>query len=337
MKGKTNYRLEEEKAKDLVNGILDEFTMSPETLAEAFQFASKFYTYSPKNTKLIFSQNRGATYCQSFKGWKDMGASVKAGEHGLKIWVPVQVTVLDLGDRKVQLSNATKEQKEQYKQGKIRGRKTLHFKLGTVFDISQTTFPKERYPELYSVGFTSDEHNKICEAIKLYSLEKLKCPIIETDMQSISIRGTYTPSQNIIRINNNLEDTQRLCTMLHELGHQLTYQKEIEKSVPYKEMEADAMSIMLQSTYNLELSDTRKNHFVSSFHQFINNLEGRNPYEEVDKMFDYVYDTYQNNIDEINKYVVKEIDITRQISQNKEVTKEKKLEREREKDNEIEI
>ena len=67
-------RIENEKeARDLLNNLHSTFTDDPAVLAEAFAFSSNFYTYSPRNTQLIYAQNRGATYCQSYADWKKMG------------------------------------------------------------------------------------------------------------------------------------------------------------------------------------------------------------------------------------------------------------------------
>lgn len=95
------------------------------------------------------------------------GCSVLKGEHGLKVWVPVSATFIDLGNgNKVQLSKATKEQKKACKEGKLPSEKRLvAFRLGTTFDISQTNFPKERYPELFNMGFNDADQRMLCNAV----------------------------------------------------------------------------------------------------------------------------------------------------------------------------
>lgn len=95
-------------------------------------------------------------FCPVFSGMEGKrGAFVKKGEHGLSIFVPVLVTVLETEEGPVQLKYASKEQKEAYKRGEIKGETETRFRLGTVFDISQTTFPPERYPELFHMGYES--------------------------------------------------------------------------------------------------------------------------------------------------------------------------------------
>ena len=49
----------------------------------------------------------------------------------------------------IKLSQATKEQVESFKDGKIESFQRLSFMPGTTFDISQTTYPPEKYPQLF--------------------------------------------------------------------------------------------------------------------------------------------------------------------------------------------
>ena len=89
------------------------------TDSRVLDFGAKFYQYSARNTMLIYKQNRGATFVQSFKNWKDMGHPVKRGEHGLNILVPVQCTLIKDDGAYIPLREATKEQKELFKAGKL--------------------------------------------------------------------------------------------------------------------------------------------------------------------------------------------------------------------------
>lgn len=302
------------KAQELLNSILKSYQEKPEVMAEAFAFASNFYTYSPKNTQLIYAQNPHATYCQSFKDWKDMGASVLKGQHGYKIWVPVQSTLLEVEEGKfVQLSNATKEQKEAYKSGEIKGYKRVHFKIGTVFDIAQTSYPKDRYPELFNMGYSSDEHKMIYNGIVHYIDEKMNWSITREDLSSISLRGYCKPLLKQIVINEKLEDTQLLSTTLHELGHALIHCDMPSTSVAQKEIEADALSIMLESTFGVPVIDSRKRHFANHFNHFKDEFIEKEPNEKdkveekienaINQVFQDVFEVYRQNIEDIQLYV----------------------------------
>lgn len=312
MQNSDNYREKaienENKAKQLLKDIKKKYREDPAVMAEMFFFGANFYQYSPNNISLIHSQNGGATYCQSYAAWKKMGYHVKKGEHGLKIWVPVQQTVLKIGNEEVPLSSATKNQKEEYKKGHIKAVQRLHFKLGNVFDISQTDYPKEDYPKLFSMGFNDDQYKMIFTEINRFSREKLKCPVLIQDLKSISLRGCYYAKDNVIKINNRLNDSERLSTLCHELGHAFIHNinsDRANKTTSQRELEADALSIMLQSNFELPLTASRKRHFVQHYESFISECNEKkiDVDERLDIIFGNVYKIFKENISEIDRYV----------------------------------
>src|SRR5699024_10286528 len=135
---------------------IESWAVQPEALAAFFQFSEKFsYQYSFRNTLLIQQQNRGAILCQSFDAWKKSGYSVLKGMHGMSIYVPVQATMLEIDGKSIPLSEASEKQKEDYKNGKIPYKTKLHYRIGKTFDIAQTNFPPEKYPDLLSRGIPS--------------------------------------------------------------------------------------------------------------------------------------------------------------------------------------
>lgn len=202
------------QARELILSVSKSYTENPEKMAEVLEFASRFYQYSLHNMQLIYAQNNHAAFVQSFDAWKKMDAHVKKGENGMKIWVPVKLTILILSDgQTVPLSEASEEQKKGYYNGYIEGKKVLRFKIGTVFDIAQTDFPKERYPELYSMGYSSAEHAQIVEGLIKFC-ESLGCNVFTRDLSTITGRGYYESSSNQIVLNSLLEDTQRLSNFI---------------------------------------------------------------------------------------------------------------------------
>lgn len=299
------------QARKLLKDVQDGWREDPNTLAEALAFASNFYTYSINNTIIIYEQNPHALYCQSFDAWKKMGFSVLSGEKGIKIWVPVETTLLEVADKKyVALSQATKEQKELYKQGTIKGLKRTTFKIGNTFDISQTNYPVENYPELFSMGYPSSLHDDIFKGIAEFSEAELKHPVLVRGLSSISLRGMNSEDRMII--NGRLESTQKLCTTIHELGHTLIDYIKSGKSVAQKEVEADAFTIMLESNYGLPLTDARQRHFVDNYKIWEKEVKAHHEDNtEVDKVMNGVYDNvfhiYKDNIEKINRYVDKHI------------------------------
>ena len=222
-----------------------------------------------------------------------MDTQVLKGEKGMKIWVPVKTTFLILGENNyVSLSDATKEQKEAYKEGKIEGRTRTTFKIGTVFDIGQTNYPKEKYPELYSMGYSSEQHEMITNGLINFCKE-CGCRVETKSLSSISLRGNYDATTNHIALNEKLEDTQRLSTLSHEIGHMLQNHGSKEVSVSQKEFEADCISVLIQCHFGIELNDARKSHLSYHFKKFEEELKTSDPLmkdEDVIKQLEGVLD-----------------------------------------------
>ena len=281
------------KARELIKQISDGYTKDPDQLAELLAFASKFYKYSINNSELIKAQNPGAMFVQSFEAWKHMDANVKKGEHGLKIWVPVKVTVLfPPGEEPVPLSEATEAQKMDYESGIIPGKQALRYKIGTVFDISQTNYPVEKLPELYSMGYSSEQHSLISKGlIKFCEYHGVK--VVNEDLESIALRGYYSADSKKIAINNLAQDTQYLSTLTHEIGHMLQEHDTRDISASQKEFEADCISVVLQSYFGIELTELRKKHLSEHYKVFISEVKKDNPNitdDECIKLVDGVMD-----------------------------------------------
>ena len=300
----------QDEARNLIHEIGKSYTRSPEKIAELLEFSSQFYKYSINNTELIYAQNKYATYVQSYSAWQKMDAHVKKGEKGLKIWVPVISTVLQLENGEIiALEDATREQRSAYEQGLIKGQKSVKFKIGNVLDISQTDFPKEKLPEIYNKGYTSEKHAEITEGLIKFCLSK-GCGVRTASLDSITLNGNYAPDSNLITINNNLEDTARLSTLTHEMGHFLEAHGDRDISTVQKEFEADAISVLIQSMFGIEINDQRKAHLAFHYKEFIGELKSKNPNIDEDeqiKLVDEVLgnslDIFKKNAEEMKKFV----------------------------------
>ena len=78
-----------------------------------------------------------------------------------------------------------------------------------------------------------------------------------------------------------------------------------------KELEADALSIMIQANYGLELTEARKMHFKNHYDSFIETLKGtdKDPFTEIDSIFKSVFHSYKEHIESINDYVFNRINL----------------------------
>lgn len=308
---------EKEKMKETIQEAIKGWSVNPKSLIEYFQFSEKFsYQYSFRNTVLIQQQNRGAVFCQSFAAWKKAGYSVLRGMHGMSIYIPVTATLLEIDGKQILLSEATKEQKQQWKEGKITSKTVLHYRIGTTFDIAQTNFPPDKYPELLSRGIASELHGACVCGLKDYCQEDLKLPVVleadldgqietqkEYGIQGASLYGYYDRLHKEIHIAKTLQDTAALSTLSHEIGHALAHQnREPSENIHQIEFEADAFSIMLQEHFGFSLTEERKEH-ISEHYRAWEGSAGDDFQPE--KSIDRIFGLYRKHIEGIDRKLQK--------------------------------
>jgi hypothetical protein len=225
-----------------------------------------------------------------------------------RTWFPIKATFLDIGNgNSIQLSKATKEQKAAYKEGKLPGiQKLVSFRLGNTFDISQTNFPKERYPELFHMGFADADQRMLCNAVASFCETNLGYTVIyDTNLRSISLRGSCNRLTKEITINPLLEDSQRLSTLTHEMGHAILHRTSSEKSTFQKEFEADAISIMFLSDLGIKPNNVRLQHLSQNYKklreelsQDITDFSEEKLDSSIHEIFSPVFKTYENYVND---------------------------------------
>ena len=120
---------------------------------------AKFHDYSLNNTMLIAMQMPEATRVASYRSWKrDFDRHVRKGERGIEILVPMVVkSKLGEDDETPQGDGETTER-----------RKLVGFKVGHVFDVSQTE--GEPLPEIASqVSADVNDFDSLMGAIEAVS------------------------------------------------------------------------------------------------------------------------------------------------------------------------
>lgn len=261
-----------------IKQIAESFS-DPAAYAEMVAFKARFHQYSARNAELIYAQNPGASFLASYKRFSDMGWQVQQGQHGLKILAPAPVTFYK--DPKTaewrRLREADKATAQKIKAGGLETRQKMSFKLGTVFDISQTDCPPEQYPRLISVGQCSELHHAAAECLISFCEEKLHCPVQLADLQSVTLRGQYSPSEHRILLNDRLNDTQLISTLAHEMGHAMlhTLPEARELSAAQREIEADTVSILLAGHLGIDIPLPRKEHLASSWASYLEWRDGQ--------------------------------------------------------------
>ena len=168
------------------------------------------------------------------------------------------------------LSEAGKEEKAKIKAGEIEIKKITAFKSGHTFDIGQTDCPVADYPKLFNMGYASEKHDKLFNAVKSYCEER-GIPVYIDSFPSISMRGYFQPADNTIHLSDKLNDSMKLSVLTHELGHAVMHAAcDPDMSVEQKEIEADSLSLMLREHLGVsEIENARKAHLADSYRNYL--------------------------------------------------------------------
>ncbi len=301
-------------AEELEKKVLDvaaSWKRDPARLVEYLQFAEKFHRYSIRNVILIHTQNPGASFVASFSKYKELGYSVKKGEHGIRILAPtLSIYYQKPGQEKwLRLSAAPKKLREQIKEQHWPTRQVLTgFRPTTVFDVSQTTIPPEDLPKLFSMGDPDVDADRLTHRLTDYC-KSIGVNVNTNDLSSISIKGLYNPMLHQITLNDRLQGAERLSVLSHELGHALMHSyQEGKNPVPscQVELEADAYSIMLHSRLALPISEARKEHISDCYRAITRyNEQHLQTDSQIDIMdsIQNALNAYHTSIEDINQYI----------------------------------
>ena len=309
---KQNAKEKSDKAWEQIRSLVESFEHSPEQIAEYLSFASRFaYQYSVRNTQLIFMQNRGAAFCQSYDKWKKDGYHVLKGQHGMNLFVPAKCTYLDIDGEMIPLRAATEEQKEAYQTGKIKGFQRIIFKIGTTFDVAQTDFPPEKYPELYTTGFPNETYGKCLDALIEYTASELSVITrrepVPGEQIGAGLYGYFVPGRKEIFLRPQLQDSEALSTFTHELGHALMHSApEADNLSGHQiEFEADCVRMMLMAYIGAEISETAKSHLADHYKQFKAEIEKPRKEAVIRAMetAGYTYDRIESADDDLRFFI----------------------------------
>lgn len=193
------------------------------------QFMQKFHHYSWGNIALIKFQRPDATHVAGFKKWLAMGRTVRKGERGIAILVP--------------LMYKKKDAKTGEEVSGIRG-----FGTGYVFDIASTDGPP--VPE-YPIRDLTDS---IGEAQSVF--DKL-VDILDAEGVSVSFDDLRGPKglcgNGYIKIDNALCGTiHAVKTLIHEAAHAFANHLDSIESKTDKEMVAESVAYVVCQNFGLD-------------------------------------------------------------------------------------
>ena len=174
---------------------------------------SKFHNYSLNNIHLLKMQNPNVSRVASFNKWKtDFERTVKKGSKALKIWIPYQVkTKISANQNELSFSPSENEMEE--KEVTV-----TRFKLGNVFDISQTE-GKELPKAINELTGSVKDYEDLYRAAKAVSMDN-QVSISFEDIKRESANGYYSPDENRIVISKGLKGQEHILkTIFHEMAH----------------------------------------------------------------------------------------------------------------------
>ncbi len=234
---------------------------------EYLNFSLKFHQYSFVNTILIMLQRPNATRVASFKTWKSMGRYVKKDEHGIEIFVPMLARYHRKGESqaaKEEVLNEGEPSNDVPGEGgpkKKLGKTLVGFKMGYVFDVSQTD--GDPLPERPFARLEGDDDGMFA-ILKAAIEELLQIPVTFSTLPPGTIGYCrYDPDRDCnptaitIADDRTLSGAQRLDTLAHEAGHALLhtgleYRQHSERSI--RELEAESVSFCILSALGFDTS-----------------------------------------------------------------------------------
>ena len=174
---------------------------------------SKFHNYSLNNIHLLKMQNPNVSQVASFNKWKtDFDRTVKKGSKALKIWVPYQVKT-KISANQNELSFSPSENETEEKEVTV-----TRFKLGNVFDVSQTE-GKELPKAINELTGDVKDYEDLYRAAKAVSMDN-QVPISFEEIKRESTNGYYSPNENRIVISKGLKGQEQILkTIFHEMAH----------------------------------------------------------------------------------------------------------------------
>lgn len=201
------------------------------------------YPYSTNNTILIFKQCPKASLVKNFKAWKKLGISIKKGEKAIHILCPIKYRYEEEGEDEEPLV-----------------KEFLRFKIGYVFDISQTT--KNEIPSLaQNLNYNSRKLHELLRRI-IKKDEK----IVFTRSMSAKANGYFSLKDGCIYLKEGLSDLQTFKTLLHEKAHSLLHNKDYD--VRLAEIEAESIAYLLLKKLGLDSSSYSFNYVASYLDEY---------------------------------------------------------------------
>lgn len=242
----------QELSDKLVQGIKG--YLQSDKYKELLNNMNKFHKYSFQNCILIGLQCPYASLVTTYPKWKKLNKQVKKGEHGIKIFVPIRKVVDIETKQKDENGNILKDE---FGNEIVRTeqRTYLKYKIGNVFDISQTEQMKgKKELSLSPVKMLNEEIQNFDRVFNI--LKEISKVDIMIEKISGSANGYYSNKEKKIVINEGMSSSQTIKTTIHEIAHSILHVDEhAEKSRNVKELQAESVAYIVCQHYGIDTSD----------------------------------------------------------------------------------
>ncbi|MHC9161498.1 ArdC-like ssDNA-binding domain-containing protein [Exiguobacterium profundum] len=273
MKTNEERKAELEALTEQMGKQIDSYFESPEKIREHLQFLGKFHQYSMRNAVLIESQFPGAVAVGSYPFWEKQGAQVQKGERGIKVFVPSPVTYALHKDEWVPLSKAPQPIKDSVKQGRIPSRKMMYFKIGHVFEYTQTDAREKgievsdifkRYHRDGGIENEQDIRNALMTLADARNVTLLEEPLDEIG----TAKGCYYPELHAIALNPRNTSIEDITVLIHELAHselhnqERNFERNKPLTAPEKEFQAEMVAYVVSHQLGFPTDDFSLSYLV---------------------------------------------------------------------------
>lgn len=217
---------------------------------------SKFHRYSYGNIVLILSQCPEASQVAGLRTWNSFGRSVKKGEHGIQILMPCSYTTRR--EKNAEPAQDTTQDKNGQDAQDTSVISHLRFKIGYVFDISQTE-GREIPDTVRELSGDVAQYEAVCTALREVS------PVpIEFGPLPYGVRGSYNHADQNITIRPGMSQAQTVKTMIHEIVHSKLHALPVENGIVIghhekdqdtREVEAEGVAYVVCQRFGIDTSE----------------------------------------------------------------------------------
>lgn len=275
-----------------------------------------FNNYSLNNQYLIWLQKPDSKYVTSFNAFSKMGYYINKGEKGIKILFPVFLKFIkvDTNDSQFKIKPIYLLTEEELKKLKDKEdnsvtfykEKATYFKVGNVFDVSQTTMPFEEIDSSLNPILEDSRADGITD-IFIRAIYKDGIKVKYEDIDS-GAKGYCDFNNKTIVVKKNLSDLMRLKVIIHEYAHSLAHthlkdnNKEYQEHREQYESEAEAIAYVVSKYLGLDT----KNYSMTYLYSWSKNKD----FKELDDSFETINRFSKKIIKNYEEIYDKELDLT---------------------------